>query len=135
MFEFFCRAQNILLKYHISRRYKKLKEDMPLFSDEDRRRYFGSRLQGKRTTFLSKSKAKTRGNLLKSKPKAKIQTKTRENLLKSKPKANIQTKNKGKSAKIQTKKAATYLQATALIHYSILCSNTLLPFNKYFILN
>ena len=90
---------------------------MPLFSDEDRRRYFGSRLQGKRTTFLSKSKPKTR-----------------ENLLKSKPKAKIQSKNKEKSAKIQTKKAATYLQATALIHYSILCSNTLLPFNKYFIL-
>lgn len=58
-----------------------------------------------------------------------------ENLLKSKPKAKIQTKNKGKFAKIQTEKAATYLQATALIHYSILCSNTLLPFNKYFILN
>lgn len=66
---------------------------MPLFSDEDRRRYFGSRLQGKRTTFLSKSKPKTRGNLLKSKPKAKIQT-----------------KNKEKSAKIQTKKSG-YLSA------------------------
>ena len=34
----------LLLKYSMLRRYRKLQEDMPLLSGEDRGRYFGKRV-------------------------------------------------------------------------------------------